>query len=875
MKCPKCAQDLVDEQDCQSCQRQAPAATTPGDLNEQGAEQTSSPSSPPPTPGDALPRTAGSNPQTPGTPAPAGENTSELGPAVNGPSASVNNDGMVVAGRDVNFVAILKSALDRADESHKIEKEKSLYEFVKKLPRRTVRQYQPPPEELARVVAAWRDRRLILISSAYVEYALDAAWEVIERLPGSPARFNGIIAFEDIASKNIEFSIQKLFDQLPEAKAESVVIVNATHTQAQTFPNSFLGNTALAGTREDVLRDSKHFLVVLVDLSYAHENHLAHQSFPYWEIPFLEPFLKGVFPQEHERLLKEIRSQRGKWEQDEVSFAKQVINYQNSERLLEVIESGGPQDPEGCAEALLKAANPVEKTVLYAATVFEEITSPEFCRVIEALLNERARRATEQSSPAVVGNGSDGSAHAGETEIPLRRLWEKEKDDIFTKWLVEGATSTDSPRTVSLSESNLREPLRKQFEKRHRFYLMDQFNALQETGILFYPSLRVAENTTQIAMDMARIYPDEFDESWIVSLVMRLRRHFTGALPDESDEDDQMFKFLPSAQPGASDVAFARISDICKGFLGSPSQSKVVPDSLDYLLQTGCHEEVLWLIKQLKFSSEFDDWHWLKQLLFRGDAKTKYLTYHYIISYLKRMGTNVYDGLTKIETWLPSSERQSYSEFDTFVFRLMIKYCFDTIARFDHRHYGQWPSRYPLFAIKDAQLAESHTALLAHWLFHPAVDPTLADLGIGGSRITLVGALLAEWSFILLGTADLSQADSSSAQSETDVTTESAESENSAVNWSATDLFNLLLREFITQIDLSQRVELLSYWTQLEHELFRFRVLPSHGSELRNELTWKRKLVRRLITEIKKTPPPKKSWPMKATPATATPADQA
>jgi len=776
---------------------------------------------------------------------------------------------------NVTIIGVAQDAFSLADNSHKIKEEKSLYDFVKNLPRRSTRQYQPPLEELQRMVANLRDKRLILISSSHTEYALDASWGLIERLPGSPKRFNGMIAFEDIASKNIEFSIQKLLEQRPEAEAESVVLVDATHTQAQTFPASFLGHTARAGSFEDLLRTNKHFLVVMVDLSYARENNLAHHSFPYWEIPFLEPFFEKAFPQEHERLLKEIRTQRGKWEQDEVSFARQIINYQHSERLLEIIESGGPQDPEGCAEALLKTANQVEKTVLYAATVFEEITSPEFCRVVEALINERARRAAEQSSPPVAANGSAGSAHAGETEIPLRRLWEKEKDDIFTKWLVEGSTSTDSPRMVSLSESNLREPLRKQFEKRHRFYLMDQFNALQETGILFYPSLRLAENTTRIAVDMARIYPDEFDESWIVALVMRLRRHFIGAGSAGSDEDDQMFQFLPSSQPGASDVAFARISDICKRLLGSPSQSKVVPNSLDYLLQTGCHEEVLWLIKQLKFSAEFDDWFWLKQLLFRGDVKTKYLTYHYIISYLKRMGTNVYDGLTKIETWLPSSERQSYSEFDTFVFRLMIKYCFDTIARFDHRHYGQWPSRYPLFAIKDAQLAESHTSLLAHWLLHPAVDPTLADLGIGGSRITLVGALLAEWSFILLGTADISHADPSSAQSETEVTTESAESENSTVNWSATDLFNLLLPQFITQIDLSQRVELLSYWNQLEHELFRFRVLPSHGSELRNELIWKRKLVRRLITEIKKTPPPKKSWPMKATPATAAPADQA
>jgi hypothetical protein len=872
MECPNCAQQVADDQVCQNCQRQHPSTTTPADLKEQNPVQTSSPPSPPSpaAPEEAPSRTAGSKQQQPNL-SPGDNKPDPRAQIARDPDVKLDMAGTITARGNVTIIGRVQDALRLADQSHKIEEEKSLYDFVKKLPKRAKGQYQASPEEIKEKVVALRDRRLIIISSSHTEYALDAAWEVIEGLPGSPKRSNGMITFEDVAGKNIEFSIQKLLEQPPEAEAESVVLVDALHTQARAFPDSFLGHTALAGTRQDLLRNNKHFLVVLVDLNYAREKSLAYQtSFPYWEVPFLEPFFEGAFPQEHERLLKEIRSQGGKWEQDEVSFAKQIVNYQQGERLLTIIENGGPKDPEQSAEALLKKATPVEKTVLYTATLFEEITSPEFSRVVEALLHQRTMR---EPAPAAAGNGDTGSAPTAETEVLLLRLWEKEKDDIFDRLLVEGTGTNYSPRTVNLAESNLREPLRKQFERRHRFYLMDQFKALQETGILFYPSLRLSKNTTEIALEMARLYPDEFDERWIVSLVMRLKRHFTGA-SSESDEEDQMFKYLPRFQPSTSDVAFAKIADICKLLLASPSQSKVVPNSLDYMLQAGCHEEVLWLVKQFKFSAEFDDWYWLKQLLHQGNAKTKYLTYHYIISYLKRMGANVYDGLIKIETWLPSSERKSYSEFDTFVFRVMIKYCFDTMARFDHRHYGQWPSRYPLFAITNAQSAETHTSLLAHWLLHPAVDRTLADLGIGGSRMTLVGALLAEWSFILLGPADLAQADSSGAESETEITTEDSESKPTAVNWSAADLFDLLLRQFVSQVDLYQRWEIVSYWKELEHELSKFRGLSSHGTELRDELTWKRTLVRGLITEIKKTPLPKKSWPMKAIPAAA-PSNQA
>jgi hypothetical protein len=286
-----------------------------------------------------------------------------------------------------------------------------------------------------------------------------------------------------------------------------------------------------------------------------------------------------------------------------------------------------------------------------------------------------------------------------------------------------------------------------------------------------------------------------------------------------------MFQYLAKPKAKASNLAFTRIRDVCQRLLGSPQHKKVVTNSLEDLMSSGCHEQVLSLIKYLKFSEEFDDWHWLKQLLNRADSKTRYQTYLYMISYLKRMGISVYDGLTKVSTWLPPADRKSWSEFDSFVFRLLIKYCLDTIARFDPKYYGVWPSRYPLFAIEDPQIIESHTIVLADWLFHPGVEPTLAALRIRGTRMTLIGGLLAEWAFILLGpgTAELS----------------------------SQSLFHVLLRQFVSRIDLKQRLDLLKYWNKLHHELFKLSKSPLQSSHLREELEWKRNLVRRLTETIK------------------------
>ncbi|HKG23700.1 MAG TPA: hypothetical protein VKC34_17490, partial [Blastocatellia bacterium] len=210
----------------------------------------------------------------------------------------------------------------------------------------------------------------------------------------------------------------------------------------------------------------------------------------------------------------------------------------------------------------------------------------------------------------------------------------------------------------------------------------------------------------------------------------------------------------------------------------------------------------------------------------------RHLTYYYLYSYLRRMGSGVYEGLKKIEAWLPPAERHSYSQFDYFVLRLLIQYCVESVERFNAKHYGDWPSRYPLFAtIKDLETANECTSLLAKWLLHPGINATLTGLRFVGTQMTLTGALLAEWTFILIGPREPPADDGGEFSAE---------------------LSDLLIRQFVSRTDLAQRLELLTYWNRLSNDLLKFAGNLPYASELRKELGWKRKLVGRLITKFKK-----------------------
>lgn len=816
MTCSKCSQEHDDNQ---ACPKSSPE-TKVIDPNE-GKQPEDNPSGKSSSPEDGQ------------------ENQTANSPTGSGVSI---DDSKVTAGRDINFIL---NALNNADKSHKGEEEKSLWDFVKPLSARPERHYQPSEANLKEMVASLIKDRVILISSSYDEHALDAAWKVIEEMPASPDRINGRLAFEATAGKGMDFSSQKLCEQRPEAEPAIVLLVDAFDSQANTFPASMLGNSAQVEAAKQDLKNSRLFLVVIVNHKYATEKKLSqanrsYKSLSYWNIPFLEPFFKRWFP-DHEQLLAQLAKQRAMWEEDESIFTQQVVNYQANDILREVINNGGPKDPDSSAESLLKTAGPVEKTVLYTATFFNEITSPEFCRVVESLLGTRT---ILTDAPAISANGAIPAT--AQIEVPLRRIWDEEKDTIFTNLLVETSATADSQLTVSLSEFNLAEPLRKLFEKRHRFYLIDQFKALQQTGIFFYPSLRLTKHTTQLAIDLAQLYPDEFNEGWIVTLVMRIRDYFATPGPDEERAKDPMFHFLSNTRPGASSVAFARVSEICRRFLDSPQKS-VVPNSLEYLMQNEYQQEVFWLIKQLKFNPEFDDWHWLKQLLNRGDLETKYLTYYHILSYLKQLGTRVYEGLEKIESWLPPTDRSNFTVFDTFIFRILTKYCLDTIDRFKDEHYGKWPSRYPLFTLTDAETANSRFALLANCLLHPGMDQTLGSLKIDETRITLIGILLAEWSFILLGTPSAPQTPARNGKED--------QRQDEAENCTASQMFDLLVKQFLSRLNLQQRLELLKYWTQFDSALLMFGDLRSIPIEQRNEMKWKKALIQRLIRELKLASP--------------------
>jgi hypothetical protein len=853
MQCPSCGQELNDQAHCQTCDLQdKPPAEAMGVPEATATEGINGELNVHPDHG-SLSQPADSSHQPAGTESPAGEDAPPRDTPPAAPDIKITVSGSTVDAKgNINIIGVAQGFLDQTDQP-KVEEENSLYSLTKRRPQRPVELHRSVQVEIDDLVSQLRNTRLMFITCASREFAIEAGYAANARLGIANPDQDRVLRYADAASNNLEFRVQRLLKQLP-SEGETAIVVDAYETSAEAFSDSILNDKAWVNIIKADLESNHLFLVITVSPKYARKR-LMHVKrnlpFAYWELPFLRPFLEQNYPDQFEKLEADIIKQRaqGIWEEDETDFCQQIISFHDNEQLQSIVESGGPKDSEISAATLLKGSSPVEKTVLYTAAFFPDITPLEFCRVVEALLSKRTMRVSAPTD----GANRVASSDAAQTEVPLTRIWEEEKDNIFTNWLREASFTKDSVRVVNLSSSALREPLRRLFEKQHRFYVIDQFKALQERGIFFYPSLRLAENTTRIAVEMAGFYPDEFNEDWIVELVTRLSQHFESELAGAPDGMDAMFQFVQGSHPGALNLAFARVSNICRHMLESPHLKGMVQNSLEQLMKRGYHKEVLWLVKHLQFTQDFDQLYWLKQLLHRADPRTRHLAYYSLYYHLKRMGSGVYEVLTKIETWLPRPERapNTYSQVEYFALRLLIQYCLETVGRFDPKHYGKWPSRYPLFAIKDKEAADECMSLLSRWLLHPGIEATLVGLRMGGTQMALIGALLAEWTFILLSPRDPALAAAATPPAGNGARTAVGTEGDASAGFSAVTLHDLLIRQFAFRTDLTQRLELLMYWNRLNHDLLKFLGSLSPASELRKELIWKRDLIGRLITQFK------------------------
>jgi len=245
---------------------------------------------------------------------------------------------------------------------------------------------------------------------------------------------------------------------------------------------------------------------------------------------------------------------------------------------------------------------------------------------------------------------------------------------------------------------------------------------------------------------------------------------------------------------------------------------------------------VLEITKALRFVADFDEFYWFKQLIERGDNECRQLTVLSLSQRMQNSGPRVYQMLQEMDSWV-KTDPESRSRSGISALELLIDFCLQTTVFLPSDQYGVWPSSHPLFRFIDAKGAADNLRLLGRWLCHPWMATVIVEQFETPSANYSIGALIAEWIFILLKPAESSTA--------------LTEFEPVNLGVTAQEVSQILIQQVVAATDKKQQDELLFWWQLRSESLLKQIEQPSHVDAEGNVKIWKRNLLNDLIAQFK------------------------
>jgi len=714
-----------------------------------------------------------------------------------------------------------------------------------------------------------KTERLILISCADQDLTYAAAYALIDNLEIQSDERKRFLNFDRLLKEHLDFDIYSFFKKSAPSKPGYIIVVDAFSDKSQTFIDSLFnaGRGSSDNIKEDLARARLFVICVLTpeEIEIRVKSYKDPLRFTHWELPFLPLLLTCYQPavavEELQTILLEQQG-RGNWSRDNTEFARQIKAALKSNRLSEEIAQRAETPQPLNVSALSSEGDKLIRLILYVATYFPGLSPSEFNQVMDVLLDDR----TETVAITSTTTGADGKTVIFETQVErkLRQRWEQSPDNLLKNCQL--VTNGNSIHTIAFFDDRLGLRQKELFEKEYRLYLRTEFKNLQQCGLLFDVSEKVAEQVMRLILEMMLAFPGDYGRDWLLTLVMDLLGQLDAAENETLSRSDRTAQFLKKSWGDRFLRQFyARLAQLLRKMLEHPNLVEVVGGLLEQLIVARRFTAVPELIARgLGNGPGFDKFYWVKQVVDRGDETARKKAQSYLYGEIKK-DQQIYEVLRALEAWLPEPERSldHFSLSNNFALQVMLDYCLETTFEFEPKDYGAW-HKHPLLAVRNLEEASRNFDLLMRWLFHPGMKRILAEVehlfvssglaeedDFAGDSKRLFSAVFTKWAFILCGQPEVS-AQNASVRDESGAPQTAAlgqESEPAAVK--ADDLLEILLSQIFSHTDKLQQTDLLDYWQGLNDDLlaandFMIEIIRHYDKSLRQEIKWKRKLVSRL-----------------------------
>jgi hypothetical protein len=533
-----------------------------------------------------------------------------------------------------------------------------------------------------------------------------------------------------------------------------------------------------AGTIKASLRAREIFVVCTICqqlLEVAPEEFLPEPfDFYHRPVPFLSYVLRKNFSPERASELEALllaQKSRGLWG-NSADFYQQVSGYlrRGAESLEEIVErketlSYGLTVRQALDQIqsvkpadLLRDGEEVKSTVLYTAAYFPDLTPQDFEKVLLLLLGERT--ATLEEETQVLNDRNEVQTQKKRVVKRLLDLWREAPDRLLESCCLATVPLSSGTHVMDFSQPYLRKELRLYFENRSPILLVRMFDRLQGVGLLFATevSSTILENLVRLFVERTLSDPAYCGKEWLVSLVVGLSTQ-VNAKPVSGDPSDQLLQLIEQLESDwLRRLVLGRLAQLIREMLQHRSLQNTVHGFLEALLTGRQHDAaldiVLELATRLRFSPQFDPFSWFRRLLDQSQVEVRERVYSCLLQLAVGNGSRILDVFTTLSGWLPEVGREEdrYSLSNRCALSFIFAYCWRIGPSLPPKHYGEWPSRYALFAAfpEDPEAIRASTELLVAWLFHPGMR-AIFEVADHALHLAYAADLIESWLSILEG----------------------------------------------------------------------------------------------------------------------------
>ncbi len=443
------------------------------------------------------------------------------------------------------------------------------------------------------------------------------------------------------------------------------------------------------------------------------KERLNRDNYAYWNVDFLAPLLKHYFNNQWDVIRKtiNIQKEKGLWGKDKWEFYQLIVGYleNGSYRLEEEIEKRkkyGGINLEGFIDKEIENVKPISivekgkihKAIAFIATFFPNLNLTEFRKIAKFLLKGKEKKRKIPNK----------KRKKNYQKIILLEIWEDEGDQILKECYIIASKKKLGEEYFKFSEPYLQDDFKEYFDK-ERIYLQQQFEIILESKLFleYDISPKLIENLIALSVNMAIKNPITNGLTRLLKIIWDIE--FLNVKNNNSTFIEQKINHKIKSHH------ITRLGFLMSEMLKHQKLKDLIENLLNSFIETGFHQIVFDLMKILRFSPDFDKFHWIKRLLDSDKLEVRKQAYIFLLKIAHENPLELHDFLDEIICWHPNSNRSvtNYSHSNCFSLGFIIDYTLNIV----YTDYGKWPSTYPLFTKKTT--FSKRDKKIIEWMFHP------------------------------------------------------------------------------------------------------------------------------------------------------------